>query len=67
MRWTESLMCWFRPSQWRDRQALASNANPASETHGYPKPHPSAADNAETAAHDVPKFTDHDVSDPGVT
>jgi hypothetical protein len=62
MRWAESLMCWFRPSHWRDRQA-----NPASDAHGYTEPQHSAAAETETVAHDPPEFTDHDVSDPGVT
>jgi hypothetical protein len=67
MGWIESLMCWFRPSHWRDRHAQQSNPNPASGPHGYTEPQHSAADETETAAHDVPEFTDHDVSDPGVT
>jgi hypothetical protein len=64
MRWTESLMCWFRPSHWRDRHAPQSHDNPASGQHGYTESQHSAADEADTAA---PEFTDHDVSDPGVT
>jgi hypothetical protein len=67
MRWTESLMCWFRPSHWRDRHAPHSNANPAGGPHGYTEPEHRAADQAETLAHDTPEFTDHDVSDPGST
>ena len=67
MRWIESLFCWFRPSHWRDRHTLQSNANPASGPHGYGEPQHSAADEAETGAHDAPEFTDHDVSDPDIT
>lgn len=54
MGWIESLMCWFRPSHWRDR-------------HAHQSPQYGAADQTETTEHDAPEFTDHDVSDPGVT
>ena len=60
MGWIESLMCWFRPSHWRDRHAQQSNPNPANGPNGYTEPQ-------QAAAQDAPEFTDHDVSDPGVT
>jgi hypothetical protein len=71
MSWTESLICWFKPSHWRDHRRLTvaerSNASPADAPHGYTGSEQSAADMAEPDLHGASDFTDHDVSDPGVT
>jgi hypothetical protein len=61
MSWTESLLCWFKPSHWRDQRRLAV-AEPSNTSRAD-----GAADTAEPDLHDAHEFTDHDVSDRGVT
>lgn len=61
MSWTESLLCWFRPSHWRNREPLEV-AKPADANTAAHEP-----DLAEVVARDASGLTDHDVSDPGIT
>jgi hypothetical protein len=71
MSWTESLLCWFQPSHWRNRQALQvakpSDANAAPEPNRDTESQHSEPDTAKPVLHDASQFTDHNVSDPGIT